>query len=105
MSQKKNLRVATGGLDQGVARLDTTGPLCLLNHAQGNAILDTAAGIEVLQLGVDGGIDTQAAGQTVQSDQRGVADVLGNSIQRHWRNSGFSRGSHDGKELPRNGDE
>jgi hypothetical protein len=88
---KKNERVATGRLYEGVARLDATLSLGLLYHAQGNAVLDTATGIEVLQFGINGGIDSEAAGQTVQANKGGVADLLGDGVQSHWWGEGIRR--------------
>ena len=83
-------RIATGGFDEGVTRLDATRSLCLLDHAQGNAILHTATGIEVFQLGIDSSIDSEAAGQAIQSDERGIADLLGDGVESDRRNAGGS---------------
>ena len=49
-------------------------PLCLgrLDHAQGDAVLHRPAGVEVLDLRQDGGLD--ALGDAVELHQRGVAD-------------------------------
>ena len=97
--KKKNLRVATGRLNESITRLDAARSLSLFNHAQGNAILDTATGIEVLQFGVDGSIDSQGAGQTVQSNKGGVAYLLGDCIQSDRRDAGGSGRSHDVREC------
>jgi hypothetical protein len=100
--ERENVRVATGRLDEGVARLDATLFLGLLDHAQGNAILDTAAGIEVLQFGVHGSIDSKAAGQTVEANKGCIANLLGDGIQGHWWGESIRRHYEYGCHNPGN---
>lgn len=74
---KRTIRVSAGGLDQGVAGLDSAALLGLLNHPQGDAVLDAAAGIEQLRLCVDIALDSQALGDLVEPDKGRVADEVG----------------------------
>ena len=68
-----NSGVAAGGLDQhGLSRPDLARLLGRRNHADADAVLDAAVGIEALQLGGHRG--PAACGYFVQLDQRGVSD-------------------------------
>ncbi|CAM5647137.1 hypothetical protein SHIRM173S_03788 [Streptomyces hirsutus] len=64
--------VAAGRLDDGAARLQLSALLRRLDHAQGDAVLHRATGVEVLHLGQDGRPD--AVGDVVEPHERGVAD-------------------------------
>lgn len=71
-----NARIAARGLDQGVAGLDAAALLGLLDHAQGYPVLDAAAGVEELDLGVDVALEAQRLRDAVELDERRVADEL-----------------------------
>jgi len=64
--------VATGGLDDGPTSLENPGLLGCVDHPDGDAVLDTAAGVEVLDLGQNRGPD--ALCHPAQPDQWRVAD-------------------------------
>lgn len=83
-----NVRVAAGGLDEGVAGLDAAALLGLLDHAQGYSVLDAAASVEELDLGVHLGLDSQALGDLVQTNERSVA----NELSRRQGGDGHSGG-------------
>ena len=70
--------VAGGGLDDGAAGLEQAGLLGRLDHADADAILDRAAGLEVLGLAQDG--RAHAAPDAAQADERAVADGVQNRI-------------------------
>jgi len=53
-----NARVATRGLNQGVAGLDSAASLCIQHHALANAVLDTAARVKKLALDKDFTLNT-----------------------------------------------
>lgn len=72
-----SIRISAGGLDQSVAGLDSAALLGLLNHPQGDPVLDTAAGVEQLRLCVDFALDSQALGDLVEPDERRIADEVG----------------------------
>lgn len=74
--QRENVRVTAGGLDQSVAGLDAAALLGLLDHAQGYPVLDAAAGVEELDLGVDVALEAQRLRDAVELDERRVADEL-----------------------------
>ena len=75
---KTNASVSGGGFDQGgLVGVDAARRLGSFDHAQGDAILDTAASIEELKLCVDGGLETERLGDLVQTNEGGVADLLG----------------------------
>lgn len=57
--RKPDTRVAGCWLDECVAGLYATGLFGRFDHAQGDAVLDTTAGIEGFDLCVDGGADTE----------------------------------------------
>jgi hypothetical protein len=84
-----NAGVAAGGLDEhAVSGSDAAFLLSGLDHAQGNAVLDGAAGVEELAFGVDLAVDAERLGDAVEADERGVADVLEDAV-------------HDGGRLAR----
>lgn len=72
--------LTTGGLDDRPARLDEAISLCVLDHAQANAVLDAAAGVEVLTLGQQFTLQTVVFGDVVQANERRVADLFQNGV-------------------------
>src|SRR5207244_12481683 len=50
--------VARGRLDDRAAGLELAGPFGLLDHGQPDAVLDAAAGVQLLELGQDRGPNT-----------------------------------------------
>lgn len=88
-------RIPTGRLDQGISRLYAAGSLGLFDHSQSNAVLDTSSGIEILQFRIYSSLDSKAFRKPVQSDKRGIADVLCNGIEGQWRHCRAGYGGHD----------
>ena len=70
--------VARGRLDDRAARLQPALPLGRLDHGQGRAVLDAAAGVEVLELGQE--MAGNIAAGPVQRQQRGLADEVQKAI-------------------------
>ena len=70
--------VAGGGLDDRAAGLQLARRLRGLHHAQGDAVLDAAAGVEVLDLGQHRGRDP--GGDRPEPHQRGVPDQVGDVL-------------------------
>jgi hypothetical protein len=62
--------VAARRLDDGAAGLQQTAPLRVLDHPQADAVLDRAAGVEMLELASERRL--QASPDTRESDQRRV---------------------------------
>jgi hypothetical protein len=58
------------------------------DHAQGDAVLDTATGVEKLELSIDGGLETEGLRDLVKANKRGVADLLGDGRHDDRRVSG-----------------
>ncbi|MDT4846202.1 hypothetical protein FQZ97_802170 [compost metagenome] len=75
--------VAGGGLDQGVAGLDVAAQLGAGDHRQGRAILDRTGRVVAFEF--DQERVAGFAGQALQTDQRGVADAVGDGgvLQSH----------------------
>ena len=73
----RDSRIPTRRFNQRIPWFYPSASLRLLDHAQGYAVLDTAAGIEELDLGVDGALYAEGLGYAVQADEGGVADGLG----------------------------
>jgi hypothetical protein len=73
--------VACGGFDNGRALMDEASGFSIENHAQRGAILDTAAGIEELKLGEDGGDRWWCDASQAQHGRRAyeLGDVVGNA--------------------------
>ncbi len=71
-------RVPTGRLDDRAAGLQLPALLGRLDHAQRDAVLHRPAGVEVLDLGQDGRLDT--CRDVAQPHQRGVADKTDHRI-------------------------
>lgn len=97
--REANTSVARGGLDQSVAGLDAALPLSSLDHAEGNAVLDGAASVEGLNLGVDGGLDPERLGNLVQAHEGRVADLLRHVVHDDWGDLRTSGGRHGGDLL------
>ena len=71
------------------------GPLRLLDHAQGDAVLDAAAGVQLLELDQDG--RAHAAGQGPEANQGRVAHQVEDALRvLHGRDSRRLAGSHPG---------
>ena len=70
--------VAGGGLDDRPAGLQLARRLRGLHHAQGDAVLDAAAGVEVLDLGQHRG--REPGGDRPEPHQRGVPDQVGDVL-------------------------
>ena len=65
--------VAAGGIEDDFAGGELAGALAFQDHVEGGAVLDGAAGIEKLGLGVD--LDAgEVGGDAVEADEGGVAD-------------------------------
>jgi hypothetical protein len=73
--------IARGGLNDGVARLDASALLGILNHRQTNPVLDAATGVKIFELGPNLGV--VFSGNPVKPDYRCVSDEL----QRGMRNA------------------
>ncbi len=99
---QRDAGVAAGGLDDDGVRADEAGGLCRVDHADADAVLDAVGRVEELQLGQDGG--PSPVGDLVQTDERGVADQLGDVVgDAHGVAANLprtGRGSDDGR-LPR----
>ncbi len=67
--------IAGSGFDQGVAGLDIAARFGPGNHRQRGTVLDRAGGVVAFELDQDG--VTGFTGQTLQANQRGVADAIG----------------------------
>lgn len=90
-------RVAAGRFDQRISGLDASGALCLLDHSQGDPVLDASAGIEVLQFRIHLRLDPEAFGQPVQADEGRISDVLRDGIESQRRHGGSGYGGHGGQ--------
>ena len=64
--------VSTGALDDGTARLEESLLLGVLHHAQGHAVLDTVARVEILHLRVDR--TGKSVDDILQLDHRRIAN-------------------------------
>ncbi len=89
-------RVAAGRLHDGATGLEGSALLGGLDHPYGDPVLHGSAGIEVLDLRKDGGL--QAFGHTVELHQRGVADEADHRVVElhHVLQGGDSTGSPGG---------
>ena len=76
--------VARGGLDEHRARPDDARLLRVLDHAEGDAILDAAARIDPLLFGPDGDPGVE---EPVDPHVRCLADGLENAVVRHGEDS------------------
>ena len=79
-------RVAAAGLQDDLAGRQLAGGLGLLDHPQGDAVLDRPAGIHELELRQE--LDARDRVHAVDADQRGVADQVQHGIDfaRRHRN-------------------
>ena len=72
-----NLRVSTGGFNEGVSRLNAATLLSLLDHAKSNSVFDTSTSVEELSLCVDLAFNAERLRDLVETNKRGVANKLG----------------------------
>lgn len=84
--------VSAGRLNQHISLLDPSALLGVEDHALADAILDTAAGVEVFALGQHLALDALALRDRIEAHQRRVADEVQNRLtdlrrtgQRHVR--------------------
>ena len=68
--------VSGGGLDDDRAGLQQPPGLSVVNHGQGDPVLDAARGVEILQLGQNTGLQPLPRLNMGQLQQRGAADEL-----------------------------
>lgn len=87
-------RIATGRFDQCISWLDAANTLCFFNHSQSDSILDTSSGVEIFQLRIYFGLNSEALGKPVESDEWRVADMLSDDIESRRRR--YGRGGYGG---------
>ena len=76
--RQSDARVATGGLDEGHARLQHAITLGGLDHGEPDAVLDAGAGVEALELGDDLGV--QAGGDARHPHERRATNEPGDVL-------------------------
>ena len=77
---QRNAGVAAGGFNQGVARADSAALFGLHNHIERGAVFHRAGRIVALKLGPH--LRLRVRGHTLQADKRGVADAIGQGLNR-----------------------
>ena len=85
---KTDARVAGGRLNDDRALFQKALLLCVVDHRLGDAVFDRARGVEVFELGENGGLEAIGLFQMCELQQRGVAnELIGGSIDvRHIKN-------------------
>jgi len=89
-----SLRVSACGLDERVPWFYAAAALGFFDHAEGDAVFDAAACVEVFEFGVDGGFDAEVLGELVEFDHGRVADLLGDCVHDHGWDLGVGDGRH-----------
>ena len=69
--------IAGGRLNDNAALLEQTLRLCVLDHCLGDPVLDRTGGIEILQLAKHGRAELMGLFESLQFEQRGIADEVG----------------------------
>jgi hypothetical protein len=69
---KANASVSCSSLDDGAAWLQQTEPLGVLDDIEGGAVFDAATG--VLELGLAQDVASGFFGETLEADERGLAN-------------------------------
>ena len=70
-------RVAAGGFDDGGAGFEQAALFGILNHGEGDAVLDTATRVEELHLGDNGGGESFLSREFIELQKRSTTDEVG----------------------------
>lgn len=93
---KANASVAGGALDDGAARLQQALLLGILDDVESGAVLDGTTGI--LELGLSQNLTSRLLGETLQADERSLADSCGQASADNGLQT--LAGSHTVNEAP-----
>jgi hypothetical protein len=78
---ERNAGIAGSRLDQHGIGVDDAGSLHCRDHRSADAILHARRGIEIFQLGENGGVDAVHFRQFVQTDDGSVADGIDDGVE------------------------